>query len=65
MAFAVLHYRMPDGNPQIPVSDVTAALRLLHDSAQTWNINPADIGIMGTSAGGHLQVLRHVRLSKT
>ena len=57
MAFAVLHYRMPDGNPRIPVSDVTAALRLLHDSAQTWNINPADIGIMGTSAGGHLASL--------
>lgn len=54
MAYAVLRYRMPKGNREIPVSDAKAAMKMLRDSAAAWHINPADIGIMGTSAGGHL-----------
>ena len=30
------------------------ALRVVRDSADIWNINPNDVGIMGFSAGGHL-----------
>lgn len=54
IALFVLKYRMPHGDPSIPVSDVEAAIRLVRDSASVWNINPDDIGIMGFSAGGHL-----------
>lgn len=54
IAVIVLRYRMPDGNPSIPVADADAALKTVRDSADTWHLNPNDIGIMGFSAGGHL-----------
>jgi len=50
----VLKYRLPNGNYKIPISDAEAALKMVKDSALTWNINPNDVGIMGFSAGGHL-----------
>ena len=54
IAVIVLRYRMPDGDPSIPVADAEAALKTVRDSADTWHLNPNDIGIMGFSAGGHL-----------
>ena len=54
IALAVLQYRMPKGNHDIPVSDAENAIRLMRDSAAVWGINPRDVGIMGFSAGGHL-----------
>jgi acetyl esterase/lipase len=54
IAYFVLKYRMPKGDRTIPMSDARAAIRLVRDSAQAWNINPRDVGIMGFSAGGHL-----------
>ena len=54
IAVIVLKYRMPDGNPSIPVADAEAALKTVRDSTDTWHLNPNDIGIMGFSAGGHL-----------
>lgn len=54
IALAVLQYRMPHGDRQIPVSDAEDAIRLLRDSAAIWHLNPRDVGIMGFSAGGHL-----------
>ena len=54
IAVIVLRYRMPDGNPSIPVADAEAALKTVRDSADAWRLNPNDIGIMGFSAGGHL-----------
>lgn len=54
IAVIVLRYRMPDGDPSIPVADAEAALKTVRDSADAWRLNPNDIGIMGFSAGGHL-----------
>lgn len=54
IAFFVLTYRMPGGDRSIPVSDAQQAIRTVRDSARAWAINPADVGIMGFSAGGHL-----------
>ena len=54
IAFAVLTYRMPQGDRTIPVGDAEKAMRTMRDSAQAWAINPRDVGIMGFSAGGHL-----------
>ncbi len=54
IAVIVLKYRMPAGDYNIPVADAKSALKLTHDSAGVWNLNPNDIGIMGFSAGGHL-----------
>jgi len=54
IAFAVVRYRLPEGDPSLPVADVEHAMRILRDSAAVWSLNPHDIGIMGSSAGGHL-----------
>ncbi len=54
IALVVLKYRMPQGNPSVPFIDVKAAFDLVKQHASEWRINPEDIGIMGSSAGGHL-----------
>lgn len=54
IALIVLKYRMPKGDRTLPISDVEAAMKMVRDSADVWNLNPNDIGIMGSSAGGHL-----------
>ncbi|MCM1449020.1 MAG: alpha/beta hydrolase [Clostridiales bacterium] len=53
-AYAVLEYRLPGGDKEIPLADVRAAFKILADSSSVWKIDPAQIGIMGSSAGGHL-----------
>ncbi len=58
VAAFVLLYRLPDGSPPtgvpVPIADVHRAIRLLRSRAQKFNIDPARIGIMGFSAGGHV-----------
>lgn len=54
ITYAVLKYRMPDGNHEIPLSDAEQAIRLVREHAAEWNVNPRRVGIMGASAGGHL-----------
>lgn len=54
IAFAVLKYRMPHGNRELPLADAYQAITTMRDSATVWGINPYDVGIMGFSAGGHL-----------
>ena len=58
IAYAVLEYNMPKGDGRVPVGDVEKAFELLADSASVWKINPDNIGIMGSSAGGHLGTRR-------
>lgn len=52
ITYAVLHYRMPYGKHEIPLSDAHQAIRYMRKHASQWSIN--QIGIMGSSAGGHL-----------
>ncbi len=54
IALIVIKYRMPKGDRTLPISDAEAAMKMVRDSADVWNLNPNDIGIMGSSAGGHL-----------
>ena len=54
IALIVLKYRMPKGDRTLPISDAEAAMKMVRDSADVWNLNPNDIGLMGSSAGGHL-----------
>ena len=49
---AVLKYRMPNGNDEVPLSDALQAMRILRQHGEEWKISK--IGIMGASAGGHL-----------
>ena len=59
VAGIVLKYRLPTyGNCEVPhmtpLMDAQRAMRLVRHNAAKWNIDPAKIGIMGFSAGGHL-----------
>lgn len=52
----VLHYRLGGKGYQhpVPLNDAKRALRLARSRAATDGIDPARLGIMGFSAGGHL-----------
>lgn len=54
IATIVLSYRMPMGVTEVPISDATEAMRLIRENAEKWGINPQKVGILGSSAGGHL-----------
>lgn len=54
IALIVLKYRMPHGDRFVPISDAEEAMKTVRRNAAAWHISPADVGIMGFSAGGHL-----------
>ena len=54
VTYAVLDYKLPEGDMRRPLGDVAAAYRVLAENAGEWHVNPDSIGIMGFSAGGHL-----------
>lgn len=61
----VLKYRLPSDSIMIdksigPLQDAQRAIQLTRDSAQKWHIDPAKIGVMGFSAGGHLAAMSSV-----
>ncbi len=55
----VLKYRLPN-SPDLkerqiaPLQDAQRALRIVRSNAEEWSIKPEKIGVIGTSAGGHL-----------
>ncbi|MGN1214339.1 MAG: alpha/beta hydrolase, partial [Bacteroidaceae bacterium] len=52
MAVFVLKYRMPEGRYEVPFADAAQAMRIVRAHAKEWGIKK--VGIMGSSAGGHL-----------
>jgi acetyl esterase/lipase len=54
----VLTYRMPSeghaDREDVPLEDGQRAMRFIRANASQWHLDPAKIGIMGFSAGGHL-----------
>lgn len=50
----VLKYRMQEFGHPAPLQDVLRAVRLVRSRAAEFKIDPARIGVMGSSAGGHL-----------
>lgn len=54
IAVIVLKYRMPRGVKEVPFEDAEEAIRLVRRHAAEWKIDPRQVGIMGSSAGGHL-----------
>lgn len=55
----VLKYRLPDDTTMVdksfgPLQDAEQAIYMVRKNAARWKINPAKVGIMGFSAGGHL-----------
>lgn len=54
---AVLKYRMPNGHPEVPLEDAVEALRVMQQKGSEWGFDPAQVGICGFSAGGHLAAM--------
>jgi acetyl esterase/lipase len=55
----VLKYRLPSDNTMVdktigPLQDAQSALLTIRKNAKHWNIDPAKLGVIGFSAGGHL-----------
>lgn len=52
----VLKYRLGSHGYRHPImlQDAARAMRLVRARAAEWKVNPAKVGIMGSSAGGHL-----------
>ena len=50
----VLQYRLPNGHKEVPLEDAVEAIRIVRKKAKKWGVDPAKVGIMGFSAGGHL-----------
>lgn len=53
MTVIVLKYRIPS-QYDLAFEDMQRAVRMVRHHAEKWNIDPARIGLMGNSAGGHL-----------
>ena len=49
----VLKYRIPD-DLDAAFQDIQRAVRLVRHQAKKWNIDPNNVGVFGSSAGGHL-----------
>ena len=54
VAAIILKYRLPHGNHELPLLDAEKAMQTVISHAKEWNIDTKKIGIMGSSAGGHL-----------
>ncbi|RAJ87270.1 acetyl esterase/lipase [Chitinophaga dinghuensis] len=54
IALIVLKYRLPKGRAAVPLADVKKAMQLVRDHAAEWHIDKSRLGVMGSSAGGHL-----------
>ena len=65
----VLYYRLPEDSAQIekkyaPLQDAQSAIALVRKNAVKWNVDPAKVGIMGFSAGGHLAATASTHFNK-
>ena len=55
----VLYYRLPTSPDLLqreiaPLQDAQAAIKYIRKNASQWGISPDQVGVVGTSAGGHL-----------
>lgn len=54
IAAFVVNYRLSPYIHPVPLLDAQRAMRLIRERAEDYNIDPARLGVMGFSAGGHL-----------
>jgi acetyl esterase/lipase len=65
----VLKYRLPRKELMTDkrigsLQDAQRAIQLVRENAKQWNVNPSKIGILGSSAGGHLASTAGTHLKK-
>lgn len=58
----VLNYRLPTSPDLIqkeiaPLQDIQASIKYIRKNAAQWGISPDQVGVVGTSAGGHLAAM--------
>ena len=51
---AMLEYRMPKHDYNTPMTDGVEAIQMMRKRAKEWHFDANNVGIMGSSAGGHL-----------
>lgn len=59
-AFVLQHRLSGEGHQNatdVPMQDAQRAVRLVRAHASEWGVDPARIGVMGFSAGGHVAAL--------
>jgi len=64
----VVKYRVFPGHDYqypVPFLDARRAIRTIRSKAKEWNIKPDKVGVMGSSAGGHLASLCATRFNDT
>lgn len=59
----VLKYRTPHDR-EGALQDLQRSLRLVRENADRWNVDPAQVGVIGFSAGGHLAAMASKRFAK-
>jgi acetyl esterase/lipase len=59
--FAVVHGSQPRYTMQDAVTDLNRAVRFIRYHAKDYGIDPDRIGIMGSSAGGHLSLMQGLK----
>jgi len=65
----VLKYRLPSDSIMVdktigPLQDAQRAIQMVRENATQWGINPAKVGIIGFSAGGHLAATEGTHFDK-
>lgn len=58
----VLKYRLPKGNPAIPLADANRAVETVRGLFEKYGLHT--VGVMGASAGGHLAAMASVACEK-
>lgn len=53
----IVKYRLPNGNREVPIEDAVAGLRYMRTEGHKWGVDPEQVGMLGSSAGGHLTAL--------
>ncbi|PTT02689.1 endo-1,4-beta-xylanase [Pedobacter sp. HMWF019] len=70
IAAFVLKYRLPKKETMSdksygPLMDAQQAMKVIRSNAVNWNVNPAKVGVIGYSAGGHLASTLGTHFSKS
>ena len=64
----ILRYRLPgegwENRADVPLQDAQRAMRIIRERARQYHINPATLGAIGFSAGGHLAAALATRHAK-
>ena len=50
----LVKYRLPNGHYEVPLEDAQRAMHYTRTEGAKWGVDPAQVGILGSSAGGYL-----------